>query len=105
MKLEDTFRMLCSAYYGVREMDEYLLKEFVLKQISDYIKDFVFDNPISDFDYEEEAKIVEDTWELKTKLQDSLIVLLKVDNTNTELSMMIKARLTEIRNDELKGVI
>ena len=25
MKLEDTFRMLCSAYYGVREMDEYLL--------------------------------------------------------------------------------
>jgi hypothetical protein len=58
-----------------------------------------------DFDYEEEAKIVEDTWELKTKLQDSLIVLLKVDNTNTELSMMIKARLIEIRNDELKGVI
>jgi hypothetical protein len=105
MKLEDTFRMLCSAYYGVREMDEYLLKEFVLKQISDYIKDFVSDNPISDFDYEEEAKIVEDTWELKTKLQDSLIVLLKVDNTNTELSMMIKARLIEIRNDELKGVI
>ena len=105
MKLEDTFRMLCSADYGVREMDEYLLKEFVLKQISDYIKDFVSDNPISDFDYEEEAKIVEDTWELKTKLQDSLIVLLKVDNTNTELSMMIKARLIEIRNDELKGVI
>jgi hypothetical protein len=105
MKLEDTFRMLCSAYYGVREMDEYLLKEFVLKQISDYIKDFVSDNPISGFDYEEEAKIVEDTWELKTKLQDSLIVLLKVDNTNTELSMMIKARLIEIRNDELKGVI
>ncbi|MGN0966987.1 MAG: hypothetical protein ACI4OP_05275 [Candidatus Coprovivens sp.] len=105
MKLEDTFRMLCSAYYGVREMDEYLLKEFVLKQISDYIKQFVHDNPISDFDYEEEAKIVEETWELKTKLQDSLIVLLKVDNTNIELSMMIKARLIEIRNDELKGVI
>lgn len=105
MKLEDTFRMLCSAYYGVREMDEYLLKEFVLKQISDYIKQFVHDNQISDFDYEEEAKIVEETWELKTKLQDSLIVLLKVDNTNTELSMMIKARLIEIRNDELKGVI
>ena len=105
MKLEDTFRMLCSAYYGVREMDEYLLKEFVLKQISDYIKQFVHDNPISYFDYKEEAKIVEETWELKTKLQDSLIVLLKVDNTNIELSMMIKARLIEIRNDELKGVI
>ena len=105
MKLEDTFRMLCSAYYGVREMDEYLLKEFVLKEISDYIKQFVHDNPIDDFNYEEEANIVEETWELKTKLQDSLIVLLKVDNTNTELSMLIKAKLIEIREDELKGVI
>ena len=86
-------------------MDEYLLKEYVLKQISDYIKDFVHDNPIDGFNYEEEANIVDETWELKTKLQDSLIVLLKVDNTNTELSMLIKEKLIGIRNNELKGVI
>jgi hypothetical protein len=105
MKLDDTFRMLCSAYYGVREMDEYMLKEFVLQQISDYIKQFVLDNPIENFDYAEEAEIVNDTWELKTKLQDSLIVMLKVDNTNIELMMLIKARLNKMREEELKGVM
>lgn len=85
-------------------MDEYGSKEFVLKEISDFIKDFVKDNPIDDFDYEGEAKMVEDTWELKTKLQDSLIVLPKVVD-NIELVLMIKNRLNVIREEELEGVI
>lgn len=85
-------------------MDEYGSKEFVLKEISDFIKDFVKDNPIDDFDYEGEARMVEDTWELKTKLQDSLIVLPKVVD-NIELVLMIKNRLNVIREEELEGVI
>ncbi len=85
-------------------MDEYGSKEFVLKEISDFIKDFVKDNPIDGFDYEEEARVVEDTWELKTKLQDSLIVLPKVID-NIELILMIKNRLNVIREEELEGVI
>ena len=85
-------------------MDEYGSKEFVLKEISDFIKDFVKDNPIEDFDYVEEARVVEDTWELKTKLQDSLIVLPKIVN-NIELILMIKNRLNVIREEELEGVI
>ena len=85
-------------------MDEYSSKEFILKEISDFIKEFVLDNPINNFDYESEARLVEDTWELKTKLQDSLIVLPKVTN-NIELILLIKNRLNEIREEELEGVI
>ena len=104
MKLDELYRMYCSCYFGVREMDEYGSKEFVLKEISDFIKDFVKDNPIDGFDYEGEARVVEDTWELKTKLQDSLIVLPKVVD-NIELVLMIKNRLNVIREEELEGVI
>lgn len=96
--------MLCSAYFGIREMDEYKLKEYALKKISDYIKDYVNDNPIDDFDYRTEATKVEDEWELKTKLQDSLIVLPKIEE-NIELVLMVKERLNKIREDEMKGVI
>lgn len=96
--------MLCSAYFGIREMDEYKLKEYTLKKISDYIKSFVYDNPIDGFDYRTEATKVEDEWELKTKLQDSLIVLPKIEE-NIELVLMVKERLNKIREDELKGVI
>lgn len=96
--------MYCSCYFGVREMDEYGSKEFVLKKVSDYIKEFVEENPIVDFNYEEEARIVEDTWVLKTKLQDSLIVLPKITD-NIDLILMIKERLNLIREEELEGVI
>lgn len=104
MKLEDTFRMLCSAYFGVREMDEYELKEYVLKDLSDYIKEFINDNPIPDFDYEEEAFYIENNVILKVKLQDCLIVLPKV-KASMELILMIKQRLNDIREEELKGII
>ena len=100
MNLEDTFRYLVGAYYGIREMDEYDLKEYVLNDIRDYIVDFVKQNPIKDFNYEEEAVAVVNSRELKTKLQDSLVVLPKV-NASTELILLVKARLKRIREEEI----
>lgn len=102
MMLEDTFRYLVGAYYGVAEMDNYELKEYVLKDIEEYIKDFVKDNPIDGFDYIKEARTVDEERSLKTKLQDSLIVLSKV-NASMELILLVKARLKEIREEELEG--
>lgn len=100
MDLKDTYRYLVGAYYGISEMDEYDLKEYILKDIEEYIKSFLKDNPINDFDYEEEAEKVFYEKSLKTKLQDSLVVLPKI-NASTELILLVKARLKKIREDEL----
>ena len=81
-------------------MDNYELKEYVLKDIEEYIKSFILENPIKDFDYRREANIVNDELSLKTKLQDSLIVLPKV-NASMELILLVKARLKEIREEEI----
>ena len=43
MDLKDTYRCLIGAYYGMCEMDEYDLKEYVLKDIEEYIKIFLKD--------------------------------------------------------------
>ena len=51
MDVLDTYRYLVGAYYGISEMDEYDLKEYVLKDIEEYIKVFVRDNYVRDFDY------------------------------------------------------
>ena len=51
MDVLDTYRYLVGAYYGISEMDEYDLKEYVLKDIVEYIKVFVRDNYVRDFDY------------------------------------------------------
>lgn len=102
MTLEDTFRYLVGAYYGVAEMDNYNLKEYVLEDIKEYITDFVNQNPIKNFDYYEEAENVLNTVSLKVKLQDSLLVLPKV-NASLELVLLVKEKLRLIREEELEN--
>ncbi len=97
MNLEDTFRYMVGAYYGVREMDEYPLKEFVLHDIENYVKDFFTNNPIKNFNYEAEAQKVQEERSLKTKLQDALIVLPKV-NASMELILLVKKRIKELKS-------
>lgn len=96
--LKDTYRYYMGAYYGIREMDEYKTKEYVLKEVRDFIDSFIADNPLDNFDYEEEARIVEDTMPLKTKLQDALIVLNKIDGP-LELIMLIKAKIKDLEQE------
>jgi len=98
--LEDIFRYLVGAYYGIAEMDNYDLKEYVLKDIEQYIREYIKENPIKNFDYMKEALEVEKERSLKTKLQDSLLVLPKV-NASMELILLVKSRLKEIREEEI----
>lgn len=101
MDLKDTFKYLVGGYYGIAEMDNYDLKEYVLKDIENYIRDFVKDNFLSDFDYKLEAENIEKNMDLKTKLQDSLLVLPKVE-ASIELVLLVKARIKDLREEELK---
>lgn len=100
MNLEDTFRYMVGAYYGIAELDEYDLKEYILKDIEEYIVEFIKQNPIKNFNYKEEAMVVERDRSLKTKLQDSLVLLPKI-NASTELILIVKARLKRIREEEI----
>lgn len=97
MSLEDQYKYLVGAYYGVSEMDEYDLKVYILKDIENYIKDFITTNPIKNFNYREYAEKQEQEMSLKTKLQDALLVLNKI-NGPMELIFLIKKRLKEINN-------
>ena len=92
MELENQFRYMVGGYYGVLLMDEYPLKEYMLKEIEEYIRDFVEENPIEHFDYRKEAKKIKENVSDKTKLQDALLVLNKM-NAPMDLVFMIKARL------------
>ncbi len=92
MDLKDEFKYLVGGYYGIREMDEYDLKIYVLKDIENYIRDYIETNPIDNYDYKKEAEKINDELSLKTKLQDSLLVLNKID-APIKLILMVKQRL------------
>ena len=94
MELENQFRYLVGGYYGVELMDEYSLKEFVLKDIEEYIRNFIEINPIPNFSYKEEAILVKENVSDKVKLQDALLVLNKM-HASMDLIFLVKKRLKE----------
>ena len=91
-ELVNQFKYLVGGYYGVSLMDEYSVKEYVLQDIENYIRDFIEVNPIDNFDYIKEAEYIKDKVPNKSKLQDSLLVLNKV-NAPMDLIFLIKKRL------------
>lgn len=96
MDLKDQFRYLVGGYFGVEYIDEYELKVYVLKDIENYIKDFIEINPIDNFDYKKEALLIKDNVSERVKLQDALIVLNKI-NASMELVFLVKNRLKKFK--------
>ena len=96
MSLEDQFKCLVGAYYGITLLDEYNLKEYLLNDIKNYIKDFVETNEmdkgkckISSEKYEKELSNI-------TKLQDSLILLNKM-NANIDVILLVKKKIKDLK--------
>ena len=95
MDLKDQFKYLVGGYYGITYMDEYSLKEYVLADIEEYIKTFIEINPIENFNYKEQAKKYEEELSEITKLQDSLLVLNKI-NAPIELVLLVKEKIKRL---------
>lgn len=91
------YRMIVSAYYGMQMMDEYDLKVYVLKNIDDYRRSFIKENNLK-LDFTKEDELVEDRT-TKSKLQDTLIVLNKI-NASMEIIHLVKERLNRIIEEE-----
>lgn len=95
MTLDNLYRTYVGAYYGVQGLDEYELKCYLLKDIEEFIKNFIELNPISNFDYKKEAEMIFDTLPFKRKLQDALIVLPLV-NAPIEVILLVKKKIKEL---------
>lgn len=97
MSFLDEYKILIGGYFGVTEMDDYVLKEYVLHDIEIYIKEFI-SKEFYDIDYCRIAEDLKENLSLKRKLQDSLLTLRKIDGP-FELEHMIKLRLEELKKE------
>ena len=98
MTLYDELKYLIGGYLGIRCMDSYDLKSYVLKDVENYIKDYMKTYSINK-DFEEELSNVDKELSLTTKLQDALLVIPKVD-APLELTLMIERRLKEMEKED-----
>lgn len=99
MELENQYKLLVLGYYGMMYLDDYDLKVYILKDIEEYIKAFIKNNSIKDFDYKEMALKYESESSKKTKLQDTLIVLHKI-KAPMEVILLVKKHLKEEEEKE-----
>lgn len=95
MTLDDEYRLLVSGYYGIYEIDEYELKVYILKNVENYIREFIHEYPLGNYNYLQVAEEIEKE-PLKTKLQDSLLVLNKIKGP-LELILLIQKRLQNMK--------
>ena len=87
----NTYRYLVGGYYGVSMIDEYPIKEYVLIDILEYIKDYKATNNI-DID---EMEYIKDNYSDRTKLQDALLLLNKME-ASMDLVLMVKNKLKKL---------
>lgn len=98
MNFLDEYKILVGGYYGVIEMDAYILKEYVLQDIENYIKTFIEKQNFVDISLQKIADELQKNLTLKRKLQDALLTLHKVKGP-FELEHMIKLRLAELNKE------
>ena len=92
MTKEDEYKLLIGAFYGVKYLDEYELKEYLLNDIRKLINDFIKTNNIEN--YKELEIKYEKELSKRTKLQDALLVLHDM-NAPMEVILLIRKHLAE----------
>ena len=87
----NTYRYLVGGYYGVSMIDEYPIKEYVLVDILKYINEYKDSNNlnIDEMDY------IKDNYSDRTKLQDALLLLNKME-ASMDLVLMVKNKLKSL---------
>ena len=94
MSTLDQYKLLIGAFYGVKYLDEYELKEYLLNDIRKIIKDFIETNKSKDYDFKKMEDVYEKELTKRTKLQDALIVLHNM-NAPLEVSLLIRKHLKD----------
>lgn len=98
MKYDDRFKYLVGGYFGIKSMDEYQSKLYILKDVENYIRDYCSKSD-EYLDYKSIAEEIFKSTSLKEKLQDSLILLNDIKGP-IELVIMIKQKIKEIKYNE-----
>jgi hypothetical protein len=99
MKIDDPYKYMISGYYGIELLDEYKDKLYLLKDIKNYINDYLEDNRIDGFDYDQLNREIEKNTNEIEKLQDALILLNSM-NAPMEASIIIRQKIAELKKNK-----
>ena len=99
MDFDDSYKYMRSGYYGIELLDEYKNKQYLLKDVNNYIKLYLEDNRIDGFDYDQLDREIERNNSEIDKLQDALILLNDM-NAPMEVSILIRQKLSDLKKNK-----
>ena len=99
MDLLDVYKYLIGGYYGVSLVDEYDLKVYVLKEIENYIKDWLKTNDLGNVSIDDINNEVLNNKSDVEKLQDAMLVLHQIDGP-LDLVLIINQRIMKINEND-----
>lgn len=95
MDLLDEYKYLIGGYYGVSLIDEYDLKVYILKEIENYIKEWLKTNDLGSLEIDDiNNDILKNKSEVE-KLQDAMLVLHQI-NGPLDLILIINQRIMKL---------
>ena len=98
MEFDDPYKYMISGYYGIELLDEYKDKQYLLKDIREYINNYLEDNRIPNVDYEAIKNEIERNNTDIDKLQDALLLLNDM-NAPMEASITIRQKISELKRN------
>lgn len=98
MEFDDPYKYMISGYFGVELLDEYKDKQYLLKDIREYIDAYLEDNRIPNVDYEAIKNEIERNNTDIDKLQDALLLLNDM-NAPMEASITIRQKISELKRN------
>ena len=98
MEFDDPYKYMISGYYGIELLDEYKDKQYLLKDIREYINNYLEDNRVPNFNYEQLNREIESKNSEIDKLQDALILLNDM-NAPMEVSIIIRQKISDLKRN------
>ena len=96
IKYDDDIKYMVSGYLGIKSLDEYERKVYILRDARKFIDSYVEDSDFEDFVFDKYCDFIDKEYTYLEHLQDALL-LINVMNGPVDLILLIKPKIARLK--------
>ena len=93
---DDDIKYMCSGYIGIKSLDEYERKVYILRDAKKHIMNYVEDSKFEDFNFDEFCNQMDKEYSYLEHLQDALLLINNM-NGPVDLILLIKPKIAKLK--------
>jgi hypothetical protein len=96
IKYDDNIKYMVSGYLGIKSLDEYERKVYILRDARKFIDSYVEDSDFEDFVFDKYCDFIDKEYTYLEHLQDALL-LINAMNGPVDLILLIKPKIARLK--------